>query len=140
MAPPLGSNVPAATLPMIVFPKMFARFEAVGYSDGPDGEPDTDDDIGIGAVDAMWTVEEYTATYDDDDARFVGEIDPTRGVFTPAQDGPNPNRSGNRNNVGDVWVVATHRPAGGESMRARAQLVVTVPLYMRWDFFTLNGR
>jgi quinohemoprotein amine dehydrogenase len=124
----------------VMFPKMFARFEAVGYSDGPDGEPDTDDDIGIGAVDAIWTVEEYTATYDDDDVRFVGEIDPTRGVFTPAQDGPNPNRSGNRNNVGDVWVVATHRPAGGESMRARAQLVVTVPLYMRWDFFTLNGR
>ncbi len=124
----------------VMFPKMFARFEATGFSHGPDGKPETDDDVALGAVDAVWTVEEYTATYDDDDVKFVGEVDPTRGLFTPAQDGPNPSRSGNRNNVGDVWVVATHRPEGGEPMRARAQLVVTVPLYMRWDFSTLNGR
>jgi len=125
----------------VMYPKMLARFEARAFSDGPDGERDTADDLNLGAVDAIWTLEEYTATYADDDVRFVGEIDPTRGMFTPAQDGPNPNRSGNRNNVGDVWVVATHRPeGGGEPMRARAQLVVTVPLYMRWDFFTLSGR
>ena len=63
------------------------------------------------------------------------------GVFTPAVDGPNPKRSGNRNNVGDVWVVAEYRAAGAtESLRARAHLVVTVPLYMRWDFSTVNGR
>ena len=67
--------------------------------------------------------------------------DPTRGLFTPALDGPNPQRSGNRNNVGDVWVVAVHTPAGGGTpMRARAHLVVTVPLYMRWDFSTVGGR
>jgi len=71
----------------------------------------------------------------------VGEIDGARGLFTPASDGPNPKRSGNRNNVGDVWVVATHTPAPGAApMRARAHLVVTVPLYMRWDFSTVNQR
>ncbi len=86
-------------------------------------------------------VEEYTATFDDDDMKFVGEIDGARGLFTPAVDGPNPKRSGNRNNVGDVWVVATHTPAPGAApMRARAHLVVTVPLYMRWDFSTVNQR
>ena len=84
--------------------------------------------------------EEYTATFTDDDVKFVGEIDRSRGVFTPAVDGPNPNRSGNRNNVGDVWVVASHQPAAGEPLRARAHLVVTVPLYMRWDFSTLTQR
>jgi quinohemoprotein amine dehydrogenase len=62
-------------------------------------------------------------------------------LFTPALDGPNPQRSGNRNNVGDVWVVATYRPAADATpMRARAHLVVTVPLYMRWDFSTVNQR
>ena len=63
-------------------------------------------------------------------------------MFTPALDGPNPARSGNRNNVGDVWVVATHSAAAPATapMRARAHLVVTVPLYMRWDFFTVNQR
>jgi quinohemoprotein amine dehydrogenase len=124
-----------------VFPKMFARFEAVAYSNGADGKPDTKDDLALGAVDATWTIEEYTATFDDDDRKFVGEIDASRGLFTPALDGPNPARSGNRNNVGDVWVIATHTPPdGGKPVRARAHLVVTVPLYLRWDFFPGGGR
>ncbi len=122
-----------------VFPKMFAQFEAMAYSNGADGKPDTKDDLALGSVDATWTIEEYTATFDDDDRKFVGEIDGVKGLFTPALDGPNPARSGNRNNVGDVWVIATHTPAaGGAPVRARAHLVVTVPLYMRWDFFTVG--
>jgi quinohemoprotein amine dehydrogenase len=124
----------------VMFPKMLGRFEAVAWSHGADGKPDTKDDLDLGAVAATWSLEEYVATFDDDDLKFVGEIDPTRGLFTPAQDGPNPKRSGNRNNVGDVWVIATHTPEGGTPMRARAHLVVTVPLYMRWDFFTLNQK
>jgi quinohemoprotein amine dehydrogenase len=124
----------------VVFPKMLARFEAVAWSHGLDGKPDTKDDLDLGVVDAVWSLEEYTATFDDDDVKFVGEIDRTRGVFTPALDGPNPKRSGNRNNVGDVWVVAVHQPAGAAPLRARAHLVVTVPLYMRWDFFTITSR
>jgi quinohemoprotein amine dehydrogenase len=124
----------------VVFPKMLVRFEATAWSHGGDGKPDTADDIDLGPVDATWTIEEYTATFDDDDAKFVGEIDPARGVFTPALDGPNPKRSGNRNNVGDVWVVATSKSESGDPLRARGHLVVTVPLYMRWDFFTINQR
>ena len=124
----------------VVFPKMHAQFEARAWSNGVDGKPDTPDDLNIGPVDAVWSLEEYTATFDDDDVKFVGEIDRTRGLFTPAADGPNPKRSGNRNNVGDVWVVAVHQPAAGAPIRARAHLVVTVPLYMRWDFFTIGQR
>jgi quinohemoprotein amine dehydrogenase len=123
-----------------VFPKMMSQFDAVAFHNGADGKPDTADDLLLGPVDATWSLEEYTATYEDDDIKFVGEIDPKRGLFTPALDGPNPQRSGNRNNVGDVWVVAVHTPAGGTPMRARAHLVVTVPLYMRWDFSTMGGR
>jgi quinohemoprotein amine dehydrogenase len=122
----------------VMYPKMLARFEAIAWSHGPDGKPDTRDDIDLGLVDATWSIEEYTATFDDDDVKFVGEIERSRGVFTPAVDGPNPKRSGNRNNVGDVWIVAAYRPDGGDPLRARAHLVVTVPLYMRWDFFTIN--
>lgn len=124
----------------VMFPKMLSRFEAHGWSYGADGKPETPDDLDLGAVEALWSLEEYTATFDDDDIKFVGEIDRTRGMFTPALDGPNPNRSGNRNNVGDVWVVAVHNQPDGSPLRARAHLVVTVPLYMRWDFFTVNQR
>jgi quinohemoprotein amine dehydrogenase len=124
----------------VVSPKMLVRFEAIAWSNGPDGKPDTKDDIDLGPVDATWSIEEYTATFDDDDVKFVGEIDPTRGIFTPALDGPNPKRSGNRNNVGDVWVVAVNNSESSEPLRARAHLVVTVPLFMRWDFFTINQR
>ncbi len=113
------------------FPKQFQQFEAVAYSDGADGEADTDDDLNLGVVDVTWSLEEYSVTYDDDDIDFVGAID-GRGMFTPAEDGPNPNRSGNRNNVGDVWVVATYG-AGAGPIVARAHLLVTVPLYIRFE-------
>jgi quinohemoprotein amine dehydrogenase len=114
------------------FPKGLQVFEAMGWDDGPDGEPETEDDLALGRVDATWRIEEYSATFGDDDAEFVGSMD-ADGVFTPALDGPNPERRGNRNNVGDVWVVATHARAGDDELSARAHLVVTVPLYMRWE-------
>jgi quinohemoprotein amine dehydrogenase len=116
------------------FPKMLQQFEAIGYSNGPDGKPDTKDDIEIGMVDVAWSVEEYTATFGDDDLRFVGSVNDV-GLFTPNVDGPNANRSGNRNNMGDIWVVASHQPAdkSARPLRARALLIVTVPLYLRFD-------
>ena len=83
------------------FPKGFETFEAIGYDDGPDGESGTEDDLVLGRVDATWRVEEYAATYGDDDIDFVGSLGQD-GVFDPAADGPNPARSGNRNNIGDV--------------------------------------
>lgn len=125
----------------VVFPKMLAQFEAFAYANGPDGKPDTKDDLPAGPVDATWSVEEYTATFADDDVKFVGEVNPSTGLFTPAIDGPNPARSGNRNNIGDVWVVATYKPGGDATpMRARSHLVVTVPLYLRWDFSSMVNR
>ncbi|MFN2566685.1 MAG: quinohemoprotein amine dehydrogenase subunit alpha [Gemmatimonadaceae bacterium] len=116
------------------FPKQYQAFEAVAYHHGVDGKPDTDDDVELDRVDVTWSLEEYGVTYEDDDVRFVGSID-QRGVFTPALDGPNPQRSQNRNNIGDVWVVATYKPGGADTrtLTARAHLLVTVPLYMRWE-------
>jgi quinohemoprotein amine dehydrogenase len=117
-----------------VFPKQLQQFEAVGLNNGPDGKPGTADDLNLGLVDVKWSLEEYTATFGDDDVQYVGAID-TNGLFTPSSDGPNPKRSGNRNNVGDVWVVAELASGGatnGRPLRARAHLLVTVPLYMAW--------
>lgn len=82
------------------FPKGYQTFEAIGWDDGPDGEAMTDDDLDLGRVPVSWHLEEYSATYGDDDVDFVGSIRPD-GVFDPADDGPNPARSGNRNNIGD---------------------------------------
>ena len=117
------------------FPKQYERFEARAWHDGPDGEAGTDDDLDLGIVDAEWTMEEYAVTFGDDDTEFVGSID-GQGIFEPALDGPNPERSGERNNVGDVWVVATvsSGPAGAAlepPLRGRTHLVVSVPVYLR---------
>ena len=116
------------------FPKQYQQFEAIAYHNGPDGKPDTEDDLEIGPVDVAWSMDEYGVTYDDDDIKFVGSMD-QHGLFTPNVDGPNPKRSGNRNNIGDVWIVATYKPAekGARALTARAQLIVTVPLYVRWN-------
>lgn len=121
----------------VVFPKQLQQFEAVAINNGPDGKPDTADDLNLGIVTVKWSLEEYPTTFNDDDTQFVGAIDQS-GLFTPNLDGPNPKRSGNRDNVGDVWVVAELGPAAGAQaatarpLRARAHLLVTVPLYMNW--------
>ena len=116
-----------------VFPKGFQQFEAMAFANGPDAKPNTKDDWPLGLVDAKWGVEEYSATFNDDDLKFVGTIDAKTGFFTPALDGPNPARSGNRNNIGDLWITADYTPEGAaEPIRARAQIVVAPPVYMRW--------
>jgi quinohemoprotein amine dehydrogenase len=124
-----------------VFPKQLQQFEAVGMNNGLDGKPDTADDLNLGIVDVKWSMEEYSATFGDDDTQFVGALD-QNGLFTPSGDGPNPKRSGNRNNVGDVWIVAEladgaapgtgAAAAAAKIVRARAHLLVTVPVYMAW--------
>lgn len=117
----------------VVFPKQLQQFDAIAYYNGPDNRPDTEDDLEIGRVNATWSLEEYGVTYDDDDLKFVGTLD-QKGLFTPNLDGPNSARSANRNNIGDVWVTATYQPAdkSAKPLKARAHLVVTVPLYVKF--------
>jgi quinohemoprotein amine dehydrogenase len=122
------------------FQKQLQQFEAIAYTKGPDGKPETKDDVELGLVDALWTIEEFTATFNDDDKDFVGEIDAETGLFTPNVDGPNPKRKNNANNFGDVWVVAAYpRSLGRDTtsnarpVKGRAHLLVTVPIYMIFD-------
>jgi quinohemoprotein amine dehydrogenase len=116
----------------IRFPKEFAQFEAVAYSNGADGKPDTKDDLDLGPIDVAWSIEEYTATFDDDDKQYVGTID-DNGLFTPNVDGPNLKRKNHADNYGDVWVIATYKLPDGRTLRARGHLLVTVPLYILFD-------
>lgn len=114
--------------------KGYCQFDAIAYSNGPDGKQGTADDIELGAVNATWKLEEFVATVGDDDVDFVGTLDAASGLFTPALDGPNPKRKFSRNNYGDVWVVATFKPAGSDqALSARSYLVVTIPQYLRSD-------
>jgi quinohemoprotein amine dehydrogenase len=117
--------------------KQFTQFEAVGYANGPDGLPGTADDIALGPVPAAWSLEEFYSTPNDDDVNYVGSIDDC-GLFTPALEGPNPQRKKQANNYptenwGDVWVAALYKGPEGDLLKARSYLVVTIPTYVRYD-------
>lgn len=87
-------------------PGQMERFEAIAMNRGRDDKPYTDDDFEVRVVDASWSLEEFPVRENDDDVQFVGQIDADTGVFTPAADGPNPERRWKANNIGDVYVVA----------------------------------
>jgi quinohemoprotein amine dehydrogenase len=115
-------------------PKGYAQFETVAYSNGPDGKPNTADDIELGPVPATYKLEEFVASYGDDDTHFVGSVDSKSGLFTPGSDGPDPKRKSMRNNYGDVWVTGTYLPPGTQvPLVGRSYLVVAVPTYQNWD-------
>ena len=123
-----------ARLGGVGFPKGYMQFEAIAWNRGPDGKPQTADDLNLGPIDATWKVEEFPTTYDDDDKDFVGTLSPT-GFFTPNVEGPNPQRKFGRNNYGEVWIVAASPSPSRDAkpLTARAYFVVTVPLYAKWD-------
>lgn len=120
-----------------IAPKQYEQFDAIAYNSGPDGKSGTNDDFAIGPVEAEWTLEEFPSTPEDDDKEFVGTLD-SKGLFTPALEGPNPKRQKQKNNFptnnwGDVWVMATYKGQDGPPLKAKAYLVVTIPLYVRYD-------
>ncbi len=111
------------------FPKQFQQFEAIAYANGPDGKPDTNDDIELGPVNASWAIEEYTATFDDDDKDFVGTIDAEDRTVHAESRRPEPEaqaqREQLRRRVGRRRPSTRRRPSsataarGGRSRRAR---------------------
>ncbi len=125
-----------ARLGGVKFPKGHQQFEAVAWNRGPDNKPQTADDLSLGPADVEWAIEEFPSTYDDDDKNYIGALSRT-GLFTPSIEGPNPKRKFERNNYGEVWVVATYKPKDAtkdvKPMTARSYFVVTIPLYVKWD-------
>ena len=116
-------------------PKGYQQFEARAYNRGADNKPNTADDVDLGPMDASWSMEEFYETFGDDDRKYVGTLSPA-GLFTPAADGPNPERKQMRDNYGTVWVVATaknERDKNGKPLTAKGYLVVSPPLFIVWD-------
>src|SRR6266850_6440067 len=118
----------------VVAAKQYSQFEAIAYAAGPDGKPETADDIPLGPVPAKWSISEFLSTSDDDDVKFVGTVNQTTGMFTPNIEGPNAERKKQANNFptnnyGDVYVDGEYTPPNGSVMKARSYLVVTIPVY-----------
>jgi quinohemoprotein amine dehydrogenase len=111
-------------------PKEYGVFDAVAWSNGPDGKPETADDVRIGAVPATWRVEPWDErAREDRDVEFAGRFeDPNVGVFTPGDAGPNPARKYGTNNAGNLKVIATVKD-GERELTGEAHLIVTV---QRW--------
>jgi quinohemoprotein amine dehydrogenase len=110
--------------------KQLVQFDAMAVSKGADGAAGTEDDIEIGRVPAAWKVVELASSNEDHDAEFVGAID-RNGLFTPGDEGPNPKRFMQENNMGDVWVTASYAAPGGGTLSARGYLLATIPLYVQ---------
>jgi quinohemoprotein amine dehydrogenase len=116
-------------------PRGYQQLEVMAYHRGADDKPHTADDVELGPIEVNWSVEEFYASFGDDDKEFVGTLD-HNGLFTPNVDGPNPQRKFSRNNYGDVWVLATaknEKDKEGKPLSGRSYLVVAVPTYIRWD-------
>lgn len=119
----------------IKYGKGYEQFEAIAWSNGPDGKPRTDDDFPVMTAPSTWAMKEFATVTYDDDTKYVGALD-VSGFFTPNVEGPNPERKFSRNNYGEVWVVATAKTLKdkqGKPLTAQAYLVTTVPAYKRWD-------
>lgn len=102
-----------------------AHFRAIGYWNGPDGEPATADDVRVGEVPAEWSVTGADAMAEEmADATFAGAMG-EGGIFRPAVAGPNPERPFSTNNAGNLTVTAK---ALGKS--ADAHLIVTVQRFI----------
>lgn len=107
-----------------------AVFEAMAYSNGADGLPNTADDMVIGKVPALWSVRAWDdAAAQQNDVTYAGTMDRESGVFTPGPAGPNPERKYGTNNVGNLAVVAELQH-DGNILSAEAHLIVTV---QRWN-------
>lgn len=103
-----------------------AMFDAVGWLNGADGKPETEDDIRVGHLTSTWELAPFDEVANElDDVSFVGKLDANTGVFLPAVAGPNSKRPFSTNNAGNMKVIANYG-----DIKAEAQMIVTV---QRWN-------
>ena len=102
---------------------------AMGWLNGPDGQPATDDDIALGVFPAQWRTDNFNEeAVKMEDAKYAGSISES-GLFTPADAGPNPERPMMTNNAGNLKVIATV-DAGDAPLTAEAHLYATVQRFV----------
>lgn len=116
-----GNGGPIAKVP--------AQFEAVGFLNGSDRKPGTDDDIRVGAFSASWAVDNWDeGAAKMQDSKYAGSIE-QNGRFTPADAGLNPERPMSTNNLGNLKVIATVDD-NGKPLPGEAHLYVTVQRFV----------
>ena len=106
------------------------QYQAFGFSNGTDGKAGTADDVALGVLEGVqWSVKEFVNAPGDDELKWIGAMD-QKGYFTPALDGPNPQRPMSTNNSGAVLAVGKYQPpGGGKLVVGEAKLLVTVPVF-----------
>lgn len=110
-------------------PKKPLQFEAIAYTNGPDGKPKTDDDIRIGHMPAQWSLANLNKTAEAmKDLDYAGSISPD-GLFMPNDAGPNPKRKYQTNNAGELKVTAKVQD-GNRSVDTSTHLMVTVQRFV----------
>ena len=103
-------------------PRGYQQFEAIGYQRGADWKMHTADDVDLGPVDVVWSLEVFYVA-EGVSTDFVGKVSPA-GLLAPASPSPG-------NNF-DVWVVATakdEKDQNNKPLVGKCYLVVTVPSY-----------
>lgn len=112
------------------YPPQGVQFVARGVHFGPDGKPDTADDMLLEPVAAQWQLEEEPTRKNDDDLKYLdAPID--NGLYTPVTTyGPIQERQQHREGIGLIAVTAGFS-VDGKKLTDRAMLGVTVP-----DFIT----
>lgn len=108
------------------------QFQAIAYSNGPDGQAETEDDIELGPVQATWSMTHHNPYgIENDNDKYIGTLDKDTGLFVPAGPGPNPEREWSTNNSGGVNVHAVYvDPVTGKQFTAEGFLISTVPDYV----------
>ncbi|MCV6611394.1 MAG: quinohemoprotein amine dehydrogenase subunit alpha [Amphritea sp.] len=111
-------------------PKVQSHYRALAYSAGADGKPGTDDDMRLGYMPALWSLQPFDeAAAHENDLKYAGTID-GNGIFTPGDAGLNPERKYSTNNVGNLKVVAQVLD-GDNAVEGEAHLLVTVPVFIK---------
>lgn len=111
-------------------PPVVAQFELVGWLNGPDGKPETDDDIRVGSLPATWSVDNFDDVAKEmKDTHFAGRMQ-HNGLFVPAATGPNPQRPFSGNNAGNLSVTGTAE-FNGKPVEAQGHLIVTVQKWIK---------
>jgi quinohemoprotein amine dehydrogenase len=107
------------------YPPQGVQFVARGIHFGPDGKPDTGDELVLDPVDARWQLEEEKTREKDDDLKYL-TAPITNGLYTPVTTyGPIEARHQRREGVGLIAVRAVFTDQGIE-LTDRARLAVTV--------------
>ncbi len=125
--PPIGR---ARVRSGAAYPPQGVQFVARAVNFGPDGKPDTTDDMFLEQVDAEWGLEEESTREKDDDLKYL-DAPVTNGLYTPVTTyGPIEERHQRREGIGLIAINASCT-LEGKTFKSRALLAVTVP-----DFIT----